>query len=362
MNWYKQVHKLQIDLTSHCNARCGACVRNVNGNEIKPGLELKHFDLDLWKRVTTEDTKGWYISHLSLNGNWGDAVMHPDLLEIVKIWTKHHPESMIAIATNGSLRDKKFWIELAKALRFASHHKIDFAMDGMEDTHHLYRRKTSHTKLTENIKSFTDAGGIVKILMTMFEHNKHQVEEVKELSRKLGAREFKARPSFTGERELHIQDGKDDYKIKGYYPEIEQKTYRFPENEKISSDLKDGNIYMETNSRINESNKIHIESKCPWKQAGEIQIDPWGIVWPCCYISKFGGGGSMKDANMDKVFAPGNDNLINIAFNENNLNLYTLKEVLKNKWFNTTVDNAVENANWQICDSNCGIGKKHELV
>ena len=84
MNWYKQVHKLQIDLTSHCNARCGACIRNVNGNEIKPGLELKHFDLDVWKRITTEDTKGWYISHLSLNGNWGDAVMHPDLLEIVR--------------------------------------------------------------------------------------------------------------------------------------------------------------------------------------------------------------------------------------------------------------------------------------
>ena len=50
MQWQSKVHKLQVDITSHCNARCGACVRNNNGGETEPELALKHFDMDLWKR------------------------------------------------------------------------------------------------------------------------------------------------------------------------------------------------------------------------------------------------------------------------------------------------------------------------
>ena len=53
MNWYRQIHKLQIDITSHCNARCGACIRNVDGGETRPGLPLTHFDVDVWKRMAT---------------------------------------------------------------------------------------------------------------------------------------------------------------------------------------------------------------------------------------------------------------------------------------------------------------------
>ena len=69
MNGNPKVHKLQFDITSYCNARCGACVRNKDGGETEPELALKHFDMNLWKRLCTEDTKGWYIGQLALNGN-----------------------------------------------------------------------------------------------------------------------------------------------------------------------------------------------------------------------------------------------------------------------------------------------------
>ena len=146
MSWYNSLHKLQIDPTSHCNARCGACARNIYGGETKHDLELKHFDLELWKRIATKDTKGWYINHLSLNGNWGDALMHPDIIEMIEIWNTHHSESEIAVATNGSLRSTEFWVKLAKVLRTTPQHNLAFSMDGMEDTHSIYRRRTSHSK------------------------------------------------------------------------------------------------------------------------------------------------------------------------------------------------------------------------
>tara|TARA_B110000037_G_scaffold23079_1_gene26192 strand:+ start:901 stop:1926 length:1026 start_codon:yes stop_codon:yes gene_type:complete len=341
MSWFTRLHKLQLDPTSHCNARCGACVRNVYGSD-KPGLELKHFNLDVWERIAIEDTKGCHIQHLSLNGNWGDAIMHPHILDIIKIWTTSHPESVISIATNGSIRDKEFWIKLASALKYSNGGNVGFSIDGMEDTHHIYRRKTSYSKLVENIKAFTNADGVAIIYMTLFEHNKHQIEEVKELSRELGAEQFITRPSHVSK--MKIIDGKDNYEIEGYYPEIQNQKFSFIENQKPSN-------YM----KHNQINKLHTESKCPWKQAGEIQIDPWGIVWPCCYISKFGGGGSMDYVNLDEVFAPNNNDIIDNAFEQNDLNKHTLKQVLENQWFDTTLDNAIAKSEWKICNETCGI-------
>ena len=385
-NWQRQVHKLQMDLTSHCNAACAACVRNLNGGPNKPGLELKHLDLDLFKRIAIEDTKGWYIRQLCWNGNWGDCMMHPDIIEMVEIWTKYHPESMICIATNGALRSTTFWGKLAVALRQSSHHKVDFAMDGMEDTHKLYRRKTSHSKLSENIKAFTDAGGNGVVYMTMFEHNKHQIAEVREHARSLGVRMFKARGSFTGDRTIKLTGmnesntkflpaGEADYNIKAWYPndgidrytendkQIDQTAAYFPENELPNSDLKDSHIYNKIQNNWMEIFDIHESSKCPWKEEGEVQIDPWGIIWPCCHISLYGGGSSNSTScqtgfiDLEKELAPGYSDTIEEAFTENNLNTRSLKEILNNNWFNKTVNQAIKGAEWQVCKNNCGICK-----
>jgi MoaA/NifB/PqqE/SkfB family radical SAM enzyme len=364
MNWYRQVHKLQVDITSHCNARCGACIRNIDGGETRPGLELSHFDLDLWKRIASEDTKGWYVRLLTLNGNWGDPMMHPHLVEMLKYWTDHHPETFISIATNGSMRGVQFWADLAKVLRNGCQHKIDFAIDGMEDTHHIYRRKTIFSKIVENIKSFTNADGVAQVVMTMFEHNKHQINEVKELAKEMGARQFNARQSHTDKME--IIDGDENYHIKAYYPK-EKATHReipadiqeyFPENDKPFSDLRDGYIFVNLGYDSFESAKeFKVETKCPWKQAGEVQIDPWGIVWPCCHISLYGGGRGSDGMSVHNDFNKEAENLINNGKEENNLHNDSLHNILNNKWFNTTVDNAVENADWKICRRNCGVCK-----
>jgi MoaA/NifB/PqqE/SkfB family radical SAM enzyme len=359
MNWYRQVHKLQIDVTSHCNARCGACIRNINGGQTRPGLELAHFDLDVWKRMAREDTKGWYVRQLTLNGNWGDPMMHPNLVEMLEVWIDQHPESFVSIATNGSMRGIKFWADLAKVLRRSSHHKIDFAVDGMEDTHHLYRRKTVFSKLIENIKSFTDAKGNATVQMTMFEHNKHQVEEVKELSRSIGIREFNARQSHT--KEMDIIDGDENYHISGHYLSNDKEykmQERFEENDHPVSDNKD-NIWLKVNDRFNELNQNYIPSKCPWKDEGEIQIDPWGVVWPCCHISLYGGSGASKDMSIAHDFSQEaeDNNLINEGKRENSLHDNSLGDILNNDWFNERVNNAIDDAEWKICGNKCGVCK-----
>jgi len=382
INWYRQLHKLQIDLTSHCNAACAACVRNYNGAETRPGLQLQHFDLELFRRIAAEDTKGWYIRQMSWNGNWGDPLMHPDIIEMVNIWTTYHPETNIAIATNGAIRSTKFWGEFAKALKNASFHKVDFAMDGMADTHKLYRRKTSHAKLSENIKAFTDAGGHGVIYMTMFEHNKHQIAEVREHARSLGVRMFKARGSFTGDRVMEVQGmneantkflpaGEADYTMKAWYPndgqdrftendkQIDQEAVYFEENDKPISGQRDAAFYSRFNNKFEELMKDHIAvSKCPWQKEGEVQLDPWGVVWPCCHTSLYGGDGVMQDAiNWDKELAPGYKDIANEIMKTCDLHNRPLKEILNNEFFDKTLNKVIIDAEWQVCRNNCGICK-----
>jgi len=366
MNWYKSIHRLQIDVTSHCNARCGACMRNIDGGETRPGLMLSHFDLELWKRIASKDTRGWWIRSLVLNGNWGDPMMHPHLVEMLKYWTDHHPETNISIATNGSMRSTKFWADLATVLRNGSQHKVDFSIDGMEDTHQLYRRKTIFSKIVENVKSFTNANGVAQVVMTMFEHNKHQIEEVKELARELGAIRFKARQSHTDEME--IKDGNEHYNIKAYYPTTRAEHREIPadieeyfsENDKPFSDLRDGYVFVNLNHyNLDSAKQFKIETKCPWKKHGEIQIDPWGVVWPCCHISMYGGGGASDSMSIALDFNQEAEDidLINEGQQQNNLHKNSLSNILNNNWFNVTVDNAVRNADWDVCESNCGVCK-----
>lgn len=366
MNWYRQIHKLQIDITSHCNARCGACIRNIDGGATHPGLALTHFDVDVWKRMATEDTRGWWVRQLTLNGNWGDPMMHPDLVEMLEIWIDAHPESMISIATNGSMRSTKFWTSLATVLRKGSHHKIDFAVDGMEDTHHIYRRRTVFSKLKENIKAFTDAKGNAIAVMTMFEHNHHQIEEVKELARELGCRQFNARRSHSDH--MQIKDGKEQYEIKGWYPtgngehvidnDAPELVALFEENDRPLTSNRD-RIWMAANDRFEELNDNHIPSKCPWKNDGEVQIDPWGVVWPCCHISLYGGGGASESSSIKLNF---NEDAEQTDFIEegketNSLHNRSLKDILNNEWYNDTLNHAIKNAEYEVCRHSCGICK-----
>jgi len=362
--WYRQVHRLQVDMTSHCNARCGACIRNIDGGETRAGLSLTHFDVNVWNRIATVDTKGWWIRELTLNGNWGDTMMHPHLVKMLEVWITAHPETFISIATNGSMRSTKFWTDLAKVLRQTAHHKVDFAVDGMEDTHHIYRRKTIFSKLKENIKAFTDAKGNAVIQMTMFEHNKHQIQEVKELARELGCRQFNARRSHSDH--MFIKDGDEQYEIKGWYPtgngehlidnESPEMSEHFEENDQPMSDIRDS-IWMRVNDKFEELE--HKGScKCPWKDDGNVQIDPWGKVWPCCHISLYGGSTASNFMNIAKDF---DENFLTEDLEEakrqNNLHDNSLGDILKNSFYNYTLENAVQNADWNICKRTCGISK-----
>lgn len=351
MNWVRKVNKLQFDITSHCNARCGACVRNQNGGDTEPELSLDHLSLDIWKRLCEEDTKGWYIGQLALNGNWGDPMMHPKLVEMVKLWATNHPETFVTIHTNGSMRGAQFWADLAKELRQLPMHTVNFAVDGLKDTHSIYRRRTDFDKILENIKSFTSVGGNARIIMTLFEHNKHQVEEVKNIAKELGCRALVTRVSHS--KEMRIIDKNEDYTIHAASDlstgtEMPSHSETRFDNDWPISDLKNSAYWIHIMDTMDET-KWMDDKKCPWFNQGEVQIDPWGTVWPCCHVSLFG-------TKMTK-HSLGNeaDQTILRQRTENSLKKYSLYDVLSNQWFRGHLDEVVEKAKWKVCQRSCGV-------
>jgi MoaA/NifB/PqqE/SkfB family radical SAM enzyme len=345
MHWKQVVNNLQIDISSHCNARCGACVRNVDGDATKKEVLLEHFDLDVWHRLITQDTRGWYIVELTLNGNWGDPMMHPQLVEMLDIYSKHHPESALYIHTNGSMRTTKFWSELAKACRKFSNHKVVFAVDGLADTHSIYRRKTDWNKIIENSRAFCEAGGRGSYTMTLFQHNQHQIDDVKKLAAEAGCVDFTLRHSHGDNLKIITVDG--SYEIHASYDMDEFQEIFTSADDLPTSDLRDRGVYMDLNDQIRSQ---EFDSKCPWYNEGKIQIDPWGKVWPCCHVSLYGIHIDAHDIGLMV------DNSFLAARETNDLKKYSLSEVLSNEWFNN-VEEAVDRAKWKQCRDICGVCK-----
>jgi len=335
MEWADNVSRLQIDMTSHCNARCAGCVRQVNGTAtVKPELPLTNFNLDVWKRLAKEDTRGWFMKELVLNGNWGDPMMHPNLVEMLDVWVHHHPETFLIIHTNGSMRSLQFWHDIGTTCRKFANHMILFAVDGLEDTHSIYRVRTNYNKIIENIKSFTDAKGRARIVMTAFKHNEHQVKQVEQVAKDAGCIEFELRDSHLAHT---VQDG-----VVIEESDIETYQVQFDANDKWKmTDARDGHIFAKLELP-------RLKTKCPWYNDRQIQVDPWMQVWPCCHVSHFGLDHTM--ANLAEV-----DNSFIRARKTNRLEDYSLSDILRNKFFSERVPDAVRDAKWQTCRETCGV-------
>ena len=336
-DWDEIVCNLQVDLTSHCNARCSMCVRQVDGStQVKPDLPLHHFDLNVWNRLVYEDLRGWFIDQLILNGNWGDPMMHPHLVEIVDTFSRAHPETTLFVHTNGSMRSTQFWHDLAKVSRMFTNHVYIFAIDGLEDTHSIYRVRTKFDKIIENIKAFTSAKGRARVQMTAFEHNKHQINEVQQLAKDIGCIEFAVRNSHGAHT---IQDG-----VEIKETDIEEFDVDFGTNIRMS-DLRDTEVWV----KAKENLFPELNTACPWYNDRQVQIDPWASVWPCCHVSPHGLSyeGDKLEQMVDKSFIR--------ARQTNNLKNHKFKDILCNGWFSDHLPHAVETAKWKECRDTCGV-------
>ncbi len=170
------------ELTFRCNAACPACGRHSFANNLND--DKYHFKFDKFKIVFTEKFLS-KLKILTICGNYGDFILCEDALEIIKYIRTFLPkESIIVIITNGSARNKIFWNTLGNIL--FNQDKVIFSIDGLEDTHSIYRINTRFDRVIENAQEVIKTNSPLVIWkMILFSHNQHQLNDCISLATKL---------------------------------------------------------------------------------------------------------------------------------------------------------------------------------
>ena len=159
------IENLHIELTNRCNAGCPSCARTGNFpgflSETIFNSGLHDLSLDDIKSICKQLPK---VKKVDLCGNYGDPAVAPEFKEIVHYLSSKNIRSIIS--TNGAPRKPEYWEELA-----LKNVRIDFHIDGDENTNHLYRIGTNYHKIIDNAKAFIKAGGYARWAFIPFEHN-----------------------------------------------------------------------------------------------------------------------------------------------------------------------------------------------
>jgi len=361
--YWKSVKRLHIEITSQCNAVCPSCRRySYAGYEVIPSINKNQvWSLDEVKRkLPPEDIKG--IRSLLLNGNFGDFIMHPDPLGILKYFVENcNLTTPISIATNGSARNESFWKELATIPNI----EVVFAIDGLEDTHHLYRRETDFNKIISNASAFIAAGGSAHWVMTVFRHNEHQIDACMALSKELKFAKFISRENSRDNIFAYDRDRKNSYPIRSRSGNNGRtlSQYGYPVSHLETPDEKYHNHSLSVIAKINEGtyksiqfvdrpSKLFERSNCRvFGETNEIFISARWLVAPCCHIASHLELGNLS-VNFDSTIAVVNANGSSID-NMSALDK-TVKEVYEANQGYQWVADKFDNNPMRVCTGTCG--------
>lgn len=235
----REIRKVHLELSSNCNLRCPQCPR-THGDDPNPNLVVGELTLaKVRELLSPEDILT--LDHIYACGNYGDPLMARDVLDIFDYLRQSNPNVLLAIHTNGSLRNESFYRRLVEVL--GERHYVVFAIDGLEDTNHIYRRDANWRKLMANTKAFIAAGGHAHWHYLVFEHNQHQLNQARLLAKEMGFDKFTTKKSYR--------------KVASSIPWLKKVTGDFQHTKQV---------YCES-----------FEKK-------EIYIGANGVIAPCCYL------------------------------------------------------------------------------
>lgn len=264
---FNELRTIHLEITNNCQASCPMCARNFHGGQENPLLKINNWTLQDFKDIFTDQVIA-QVQGVYFCGNFGDPLLNNDLLDMIKWIVPKSPQLVINIHTNGGARKSEWWAELARSL--PQNHMVNFGIDGLEDTHHLYRIGTTYETVVRNAKAFIDAGGKAEWVFLKFKHNEHQEQEARRRAKELGFAIFTLKNSsrFLGEPRYRVVDKEDN--TTHYIEPPSDNKMNF-----ISKDMIDK--YKET--------IMPLEIKCKVQHDKEIYIDAFKTIMPCCWLA-----------------------------------------------------------------------------
>lgn len=264
---FSELEYIQVEVTNNCQASCPMCPRMHEGN-VNPKLPIASWTLDEYKTILNS-TVLKQVKAIELCGNFGDPLLNKELLDMCEYTRSVSETVFLLIKTNGSIRTTEWWADFARVLK--GNAVVVFAIDGLEDTNHIYRIGTNFNKILDNAKAFIEAGGSATWEMLLFEHNEHQVEDARQLSKELGFHQFMAKASsrFKQNNEFPVKDKEGNvlYTLKP-----------FSKNE-VSFISKE--VLANYKQLVEQA-----EIDCKVCKTKEIYIDAYKTIFPCVWTGK----------------------------------------------------------------------------
>ncbi len=189
--WDDYPSTIHMEPTKACNARCPQCGRTMNNTlETMPNLNDKdEIDPDwIYDKLKTDKFFS-KVKNIHINGNHGDIVMHSNPKKLIEKLIAAGIR-VISISTNGSGLSTSFWKWASQIHKTNKKFNVTFAIDGLHDTHHLYRRNTRLDTVLKNLRTFANGGGWANVVVNVNGNNKHQVDDIKKLAVEHGAKNF----------------------------------------------------------------------------------------------------------------------------------------------------------------------------
>ena len=308
MGKFNNIVWIEIELTSFCNAACPGCRRTFSKNK----YDLLHLTLSDIKKFFPNKN---YIEnkHFRFSGVLGEPTVNPDCLDITKYFLNNGGE--VSYSTNGGTRSTNWWKEIGSLSYSTKKLKVDFCVDGYEETNHIYRVNTSFKKINENMQAYSNMKGKANWVYIVFEHNEHELELAKQRAKELNFI-FQIR---TGMRNSMNEWTSKSVKIK------ESRNYKHETQKEVKKLIK----FVETeNKPICEKTKIMNTMKCRYIHDNEIFIASNKTLWPCCF---FWDSAVTTNHNFLNTF-------IDYNLTWNNLENNSIEDILQHEYFSKTLE------------------------
>lgn len=321
-----------VEPTSLCNAACPMCPRTDVNGRTNPKLVLRHLSRSVITKIA--EAKPSYVYFC---GNYGEPSLYRDILWAID--TMREQPTHLGFVTNGGVHGVEWWADLAKRMGKDSH--AVFSLDGLEDTHHVYRRNTKYEVVERNMLAFINAGGTVDWHFLVFKHNEHQVDEARRRANAFGAK-------FILKRTSRFMDATGNFSSS--YPLPEEGVLEVPSNKDyVNKEMLE--LYADDFQKYVDRTPI----VCKSVENRSVYVTADGKMFPCCWT------GLLTDPSQHGTERI--SELVSIDGNNISLEHRNVEEILRSHmyrkimegWSNTTACGRAK-----VCALNCGSHDKYQ--
>lgn len=294
------VHGIHLEPTNLCTLKCSGCARTRFINQWPQHWHNHSVDVSDLMQFLDIDLHGLVVT---MCGNYGDPIYHPDLLELIKAFKSQG--AVLDIITNGSYRKQSWWQELTNEL--SSDDSVTFSIDGIPENFTQYRVNGDWETIHDAINVCVESSCKTIWKFIPFSYNENNIQQARQLSMDLGMDQFKV----------------------DFSDRFDEVTMHFKPNE--------DKIAARWNNQQNWKQSIATQQLVPECQNGKMHyVSADGYYMPCCYTG-------------DHRFYYKNEfgkNKRQYAIKDN-----TLSEILKKSVVGEFYDKLTDHT---VCQYNCG--------